>query len=1323
LKKKIGAFKPKEENKKMSNLPPTFDREEAESSLMTDVKAALESNNKTLSDDELQLIRNKIEKVDELRNELIQLAGARNVLETVATTVTTTPEQEVGEEVVGEAIVSNQPTPKESTADLKEAQVAAEVAAAQQQQQKLAEIEDEDPDNPSEEAKGLNLLLGDDLDDDDDDEASFNEDDDDDDDEDDDDDDEEDDEEVAGEGGEEEVIKAAAAAEKALQACSSFTEKKLCVVDNKCEWKEDRTPKCNPITQVGVPPNMFENVADFPTLNDTPPVTPQLPPPLKTVPSNMFGKVDDLPVGNDTAIELGAGEQPLPPSELLGDTPKASKLPPDLPVGNDTAIELGAGEQPLPPSELLGDTPKASKLPPQFVTNVFTPPPTPKLPPQLQCEEKDMMDCVKPCELDDNLKCYDPSKQPKPRYDPSKQPKKLETTAAAVILPPAFEVPAKLKSQVDLMGQEVDKQTEDEIKRINDSEFDLNAEVAPIVANMDEPCGVRGESDCVDPCEWDITTNKCFDKALPGEFGILSVEAPVVAPVVTPVVTSAIAAAEEALQECRAFTNKDLCVANTNCDWKEDRDIKCAKKLFDEAKADLILAEEKLDGKKVVVMSEIPGHRPSNGVIMIDLIPTLTAAQVRAEIAKQLRLPDNSFGLKTSLFGGKVVTIQKWDQSASTATSGGKSVLIAYPIGEVSVFIVDKLTKSQIEATFTSDTSVAQIKDCIASNWQIQKVDQQLTLTDSTAEMFEAMGKYPPQCVTEFSKDSGEVCTNEKDDNGLLIDPISHDVIDPKNLIRIRCNGRLFCYDIESIKENQVYHDKEKTQMFEATSRIPFTSMLSAKIRGQPTQKLLNDIDTLGSLTSDPLVMIELTRPANITSGPLSQNIMQPTIKGCGVVAPAADLMPECVTLLESMQFPRPQIEKWVSDLKASGKEDVLAQCKNLNTTIERCKNEVGFKDYSFVPLMIEQEKWDISTFISQCEAKEKTLANPFVTARCTELLTPLTHLTSEQLAKWYQSLSGKGKTVFNECQNLPGAIEQCKAVLDLNEEQAGEKIAQYMEIGYDAQQMVDECQRERREIDSGFVRIDETPEEQVQAETSKLSWWQRFKQSLDRKKEERKAKKALYDQEKAQRAFDTSFSGYQPVKEDTSFFTNLFPGQIKNDDWNYKPVAEKPFDWNYKPAGPSWTDKIKNFFKSDAAPAALTATPALFDMALASPGAAYKARDIVVGLERKTLDELIRAISELVALLGADEAVKIMQHTRTSVIGELDKMCLRRGWALFDEVAKKCVPLVEEAAATATTTTNYAAQPAVADYNYYAPPVNNYAALPPKYDNNPFAF
>jgi len=899
------------------------------------------------------------------------------------------------------------------------------------------------------------------------------------------------------------------------------------------------------------------------------------------------------------------------PLETLGNAPPVN-LPPRLEAAEETEEAMKRAE------ELALELEEVEPLGP--LTAAMSEPPKP-------CGGRAQTECSDPCEWDEATSdCYD-----------------MKKNLPADILPP------RETSQIPI----------------------FKTEMGP---EPPKACGGRAQTQCVEPCEWDVETNDCYDKALPPEF------APPQA------IEAAAARAEAALQECSAFTNEELCIKANQCDWQEET---CTTKAAVVPKA---IAEQKLDGKHVVVISEIPGHRLENGAIVLPLSAGLRASQVKSEVAKQLFLPESAFGFKTSLFGGKVVKIQNWEQPASTATSGGKSVLIAYPVGEVSTYIVDVLTGSQIEATFPSDTTVNQIKECIASAWQVPKADQRLMLTDSTAAMFEAMSKYPPQCVSELSKDSNEACANKTDERGNLMDPISLDVIEPKNLMRIRCNGKLFCYDVESLKEGQAIHDRQKTRMSEPTSRTPFSDMLSAKLRGQPTLIPLDvDTDALGDKTSDLLVMIQLTRPQTLAAGPLSQNTKQATIKGCG--APVeAPVLPECLMLLEGLQFTRPQIEKWVSELKATN-QDVLAKCRNLRSTIDRCKDEIGFKDYSFVPLMVEQEKWDIPTFIAQCETKEKTLANPFVTARCTQLLTPLTNLTPDQLNAWYRSLSAVGKTVFTECQNLPGAIEQCKKDLDLNDEQAGALIAQYMEQGYDARQMLVECKKTRDQLMSGFVKIDETPEQIAQAENEKLSWWQRFKLYLDRKKEERKAKKELYDQQKAQRDFDAAFVGKKPLKEDTSFFENLFPGEIRNKadkplDWKYKaekPLdwkykVEKPFDWNYKPEpSESWTDKIKNFFKSD--DNKLKGTSALFDLALASPGAAYKARDIVVGLERKTLDELIRVISELIALLGSDEAIKILKQTRTSVIGELDKMCLRRGWALFDEVAKQCVPLVEEAA------------------------------------------
>lgn len=76
-------------------------------------------------------------------------------------------------------------------------------------------------------------------------------------------------------------------------------------------------------------------------------------------------------------------------------------------------------------------------------------------------------------------------------------------------------------------------------------------------------------------------------------------------------------------------------------------------------------------------------------------------------------------------------------------------------------------------------------------------------------------------------------------------------------------------------------------------------------------------------------------------------------------------------------------------------------------------------------------------------------------------------------------------------------------------------------------------------------------------------------------------------------------------------------------------------------------------------------------------PGAMFKTQQAVVVMERQRLQELQANLTELMSLLGAEQVQKIMQHTKRSVINELDRMCLRKGWALFNEASKTCVPIV----------------------------------------------
>ena len=130
---------------------------------------------------------------------------------------------------------------------------------------------------------------------------------------------------------------------------------------------------------------------------------------------------------------------------------------------------------------------------------------------------------------------------------------------------------------------------------------------------------------------------------------------------------------------------------------------------------------------------------------------------------------------------------------------------------------------------------------------------------------------------------------------------------------------------------------------------------------------------------------------------------------------------------------------------------------------------------------------------------------------------------------------------------------------------------------------------------------------------------------------------------------------------------------------FNRQPV-QKPYQagrYQPQPYGqqrrPGLGQQMKQYFTGTGRPG----TGALFGLSANQPGAMYKARQQVMVMERQALQQLMAKLTELISLLGADQAEKILHHTKRSVLHQLDRMCLRKGWALFDEVAKTCVPIV----------------------------------------------
>ena len=89
--------------------------------------------------------------------------------------------------------------------------------------------------------------------------------------------------------------------------------------------------------------------------------------------------------------------------------------------------------------------------------------------------------------------------------------------------------------------------------------------------------------------------------------------------------------------------------------------------------------------------------------------------------------------------------------------------------------------------------------------------------------------KYPNDCVFEdaevYETDRTEKC--EVDDDGSFVDGITYEVVAPENLARIRCGGKLYCYDIKTL------HGLLETDPKDPITRRPFNSKFKNDILGK----------------------------------------------------------------------------------------------------------------------------------------------------------------------------------------------------------------------------------------------------------------------------------------------------------------------------------------------------------------------------------------------------------------------------------------------------------------------------------------------------------
>ncbi len=622
-----------------------------------------------------------------------------------------------------------------------------------------------------------------------------------------------------------------------------------------------------------------------------------------------------------------------------------------------------------------------------------------------------------------------------------------------------------------------------------------------------------------------------------------------------------------------------------------------------------------LPPSSLVIVSGIPNNNFQPIRLSLTGTPELTIQNVRESVAKDIGISPQSLGFKYPAFG-KVVTVKTWNQLAKNVIPSGKSILTAYLINEVSVIIVDKKTESQIEATMQPETTLGSVKKCILFHWKVP-TEQQILHVLSGPEMIAKVGKYPTNnCVLELP-------TPLDQSQCPVIDPVTKkpkdtifdDIIPDQDLIKIRCNGKLHCYNINTIKQWQQTKETAGEVIFDPETKIPFASTLKKYISGQQQQQNDDDNTTLGQVAlDDNLVMIELTRTMTPSVGPLAVGTKQPTITGCN--------------------------EK---------------QTENIE-----CLNQ-----------MME-----------------------------------LTNLSENEIISWFAKLKRKGIDLNNECKNMPVVLETCEkniAQLQLNKEQLRTYVGKLVKQGFSTDDMIKQCQKSGDEFLANMIPLiaaDEQPEDKLAAQQNHLSWNDRLKNWLDKNSTKNDNKE-----------FTKLFPGLQPLKQLPTYnvplkplptFNNLPPQLNKLPPFPYKqqPQQQLPYK-QQQPQQPGFFDRLKNWFSAPStvkqqqqAPifkpqAPIFKLPQLpqqqkqrfLDLIGQEPTATQRARDIVTTLERKTLQEMIENIGNLIGLVGADTAVKLMDHTKKQVLDELDKMCLKRGWALFDEVAGHCVPLIENQA------------------------------------------
>jgi len=222
---------------------------------------------------------------------------------------------------------------------------------------------------------------------------------------------------------------------------------------------------------------------------------------------------------------------------------------------------------------------------------------------------------------------------------------------------------------------------------------------------------------------------------------------------------------------------------------------------------------------------------------------------------------------------------------------------------------------------------------------------------------------------------------------------------------------------------------------------------------------------------------------------------------------------------------------------------------------------------------------------------------------------------------------------------------------------------------------------------------------EKREKDEERPGWWERQKEKWRERKEERALQRGEREREKAvRRAAEAQarqrqqqdyarmqqkareqgqrqMLAQEQQKRGEGRFQKQFPGVRQKGTWGAP--AQYGRQQQQQEWGRSTTGGIGRQMKDYFAGLGQRGIGSLLSLGARQPQAMFKAQQAVMVMEHQQLQQLMSNLTELMSLLGAEQVQKIIHHTKRSVINELDRMCLRKGWALFDETARTCVPIV----------------------------------------------